>query len=275
MSSALTSRLQTADRTLAAEIREHYNNFAWLYRRFWGDHIHHGLFLKGDEPPEQAQIQMLEHCACLAGIQRGWRVLDVGCGHGATCVYLASQYGCESTGITVSDRQGELCEENAERAQVKAEFIVADAEAIEFPAAVFDCIWTMESSEHFADKAAYFRKAAQALRPGGMLLLAAWTGSMALTPVQHIAEEFLCPDLITADEYSALLRQAGLTVLQTEDLTAKVVRTWEIGRRRARAASALLKFFPPRVARFVDAMEYILEAYRTRDLHYSVLVARR
>ena len=275
MSSASISRLQLADRALTDEIREHYNSFAWLYRRFWGDHIHHGLFLRGDESPEQAQLQMVDYCASLAGIQNGWRVLDVGCGHGGTCVHLASRYRCESTGITVSDRQGELCRENAERAKITAEFIVADAERITFPAAVFDAVWTMEASEHFLEKAAYFCKVAHALRPGGVLLLAAWTGSMTLARVCRVAEEFLCPELLTAGEYSSLVRQAGFNVLQIEDLTEKVVRTWEIGRRRARAASALIKFFPPRVARFVDAMEFILEAYRAGELHYSIIVAQR
>src|SRR5919198_5011962 len=152
MNSALSSKLQLADRSLAAEIREHYNNFAWLYRRFWGDHIHHGLFWHGNESPEEAQLQMLAHCSELAAIQKNWRVLDVGCGHGGTCVYLANKYGCETTGITISDRQGELCHENAERAKITAEFIIADVEELEFPVAVFDAIWTMEACEHFLDK---------------------------------------------------------------------------------------------------------------------------
>lgn len=267
--------MQLTDRSLAAEIREHYNSFAWLYRRFWGDHIHHGLFLRGDEPPEEAQIQMLERCADLVKIQQGWRVLDVGCGHGGTCVHLASQYGCDTTGITLSDRQGELGRENAARAKVAVEFILADAEEIAFPAGIFDAVWTMESSEHFLDKAAYFRKVRHTLRPGGVLLLAAWTGSMASARVRQVAEEFLCPELLTGDEYASLICRAGMTVLKQEELTREVIPTWEICRQRARAASALLNFLPPRVARFVSAMDVILDAYRSGEVRYSILAAQR
>ena len=275
MSSALSSRLLPSNRSLTSEIREHYNSFAWLYRRFWGDHIHHGLFLRGDETPEQAQLQMVEHCASLAGVQKGWRILDVGCGHGGTCVHLASTYQCEVTGITVSDRQAELGRENAARAKVPVEFIVADAEQLAFPPAVFDAVWTMESSEHFADKPAYFQKARHTLRGGGRLLLTAWTGSMGQERVRRVAEEFFCPELLTTDEYRALLRQSGFNILDCEDLAQEVLPTWEISRSRARAGSALLNFLPPRVSRFVAAMDNILDAYHARDLHYVAIAAER
>jgi tocopherol O-methyltransferase len=275
MSSALSSRLSPSDRSLTAEIREHYNSFAWLYRRFWGDHIHHGLFLRGDESPEQAQLQMLEHCVQLAGIQKGWRVLDVGCGHGGTCVHLASKYDCETTGITLSDRQAELGRENAARAKVRAEFIVADAEQIAFPAAIFDAVWTMESSEHFADKPAYFEKARHTLKGGGILLLTAWSGSMAKKRIRQAAEDFLCPDLLTTEGYCSLLRQCGFSVFKCQEASQEVLPTWEISRRRARAGSALLTFLPPRVTRFVNAMDNIVDAYRTGELHYVLLAAQR
>lgn len=33
-------------------IRDHYDQFAWAYRIFWGEHVHHGLFASRDDRPK-------------------------------------------------------------------------------------------------------------------------------------------------------------------------------------------------------------------------------
>jgi len=244
---------------------------------FWGDHIHHGLFLQGNELPEEVQLNLLDYCARLSDVRKGLGVLDVGCGHGGTSVYLACRYGCFAEGLTLSPKQALLAKQNARRAGVEAltRFLVADVESHVLPTGGVDLVWTMESSEHFRDKADYFRRVARSLRLGGRLLLAAWTGSMHNSRVRAVADTFLCPSIQTAHDYQQQIEHAGLRIRCCEEITGKVIRTWEICLERSRKLRALVRIFPREVRDFVHGIGTILEAYRSGDLTYSVIVAEK
>lgn len=261
----------------AAAIREHYDSLAFVYRTFWGDHIHHGLFTNGDERAEEAQLRMLDRCFALAHVPSGGSVLDVGCGHGGTAVRLARMFGCEVLGITISSKQAHIARENAYQAHVEklANFIVDDAESFPFATAEFDLVWAMESTEHFCDKAAFIQKAAAALKPGGRLLIAAWVGSMQDAKVRAVASAFLCPELWTLEQYRRTIAAAGLSVRGCEELTRYVVRTWEICRQRVQAAGIALRLLPKSVREFVGGIDVILDAYSSTSLAYAVLVASK
>src|SRR5260370_6805134 len=97
-------------------IHEHYDSFAWIYRTFWGDHIHHGLFLRGNELPEEAQVNLLDYGARLSNVRPGLRDRDVGCVHAGTCVYLPLHYACNAHGLPSSLQQVPLPKNNPIRA---------------------------------------------------------------------------------------------------------------------------------------------------------------
>jgi len=260
-----------------AAIREHYDRFAFLYHTFWGDHIHHGLFESPGESPARAQLRMLEFCASLCDIHGGESVLDVGCGHGGTCVFLAGTFNCAVRGLTISGVQANRARKNTARAglSTRVAIEVGNADEYLFPSETFDIVWTMESSEHFRDKLAFIRNASRSLRSSGRLLIAAWTGSMNRARVRAVAQEFLCPELWSADQYSEAAISAGLHIASRVDLTAKVIRTWEICRRRTLLARPVAIALPRAAREFADSIETILDAYRSGDLTYTVLVANK
>jgi len=74
------------------KIIEHYDLVSPYYRSLWGEHLHHGYWIRGDESKEQAQLQLIEHLARLSKVKPGSDILDIGCGLGASSLYLARNY---------------------------------------------------------------------------------------------------------------------------------------------------------------------------------------
>src|SRR5258708_39693403 len=90
------------------KIIEHYDVVSPYYRSLWGEHLHHGYWIRGDESKEEAQLQLAEHLAELANVQTGSIVLDIGCGLGGSSIYFAQKYKTRAIGITNSPVQVEM-----------------------------------------------------------------------------------------------------------------------------------------------------------------------
>ena len=82
------------------KIAEHYNLISPYYHSLWGEHLHHGYWVTGKETKEEAQLALTKHLVDVADIKSGSKILDVGCGFGASSIYLAKNYKAETTGIT-------------------------------------------------------------------------------------------------------------------------------------------------------------------------------
>ena len=61
-----------------------------------------------------------------------------------------------------------------------------------------------------------------------------WQHEQQVRQVHDVCEGFFCPSLGTRGDYRQWMTDAGLTVEQDHDWTARVERTWEICRRRVR-----------------------------------------
>jgi SAM-dependent methyltransferase len=94
------------------------------------------------------------------------RLLDVGCGTGATISALGQEFG---TAIGTDLDEYALC--HARRARDSVAVLAALAEALPFPDAVFDALVSLDVVEHVDDDVAALREYRRVLRPGAPLVL--------------------------------------------------------------------------------------------------------
>ena len=224
----------TADRVNEKrKIIEHYDAVSPYYNSLWGEHIHHGYWLRGDESKETAQIQLIDHLAQLADIKTGSRILDIGCGFGGTSLYLAKKYGASVTGITISPVQVRMAKEAAAKTNVDASFLLMDAEEMRFEQP-FDVLWSVESISHYHDPRKFFASAVKFLKPGCCFALTDWfqkENLSAATKKKFIApiEKGMMVELRGMNDYSDFLVSSGLQIIHRQDLTLNCAKSWDLG----------------------------------------------
>lgn len=106
-----------------------------------------------------------------AQLQRGERVLDIGCGCGATTIAAAVITG-EATGLDLSGPMLEVARRRAGDAPVT--FVKDDAQTYEFTPASFDVVISRFGSMFFDDPVTAFANIGRAVEPGGRMCLATW-----------------------------------------------------------------------------------------------------
>jgi tocopherol O-methyltransferase len=265
-------------------IQRHYDRCSFFYEKLWGSHIHHGLWENG-ESVSQAQVKLIERLAQAARIPVGANILDAGCGLGGSSLWLARERQCRVLGVTLSPVQARLARRRMAREGLdgRVRILRADLEALDLRLESLDAVWSIECTEHLRDKGAFIRKAARALRPGGVMAVCAWTPADGLPAEDHrrwigpICRGFLCPSLAEPRQYTEWMREGGLSMIETADLTGKTARTWEICLERTRPfwVRAAARLLGPDTRRFLDSFPVILEAYRSGVLRYTLFAARK
>lgn len=263
------------------KIVEHYDLVSPYYRSLWGDHLHHGYWIRGDESKEVAQQQLTEHLATLAGIRDGSTVLDIGCGFGASSLYLARRYNARPTGITISPVQVEIARKAAAAAELDAQFLLLDAESLDLPNK-FDVLWSIESISHYYDRRSFFSNAVRFLNPGGTFALTDWFKKTGLSTAQ--ARKFIEPiekgmlvELETMDDYESHLAANDLQILHRQELTHQCAKTWDFGLGIIRDKSlwALARRQGRDFLNYLRAFRAMREGFKSGSFVYGLFVARK
>ncbi len=261
-------------------VASHYDELDHFYRDVWGEHVHHGLWLRGDETRAQAVVNLTDLVAREARVGEGARLCDIGCGYGATARLLAAR-GAVVTAVTISPKQFSFAKEQTKG--VNPRFLLGDWLENDLPAESFDAAIAIESSEHMPDLARFFAQAHRVLRPDGRLVVCAWLSADAPSArarrhlLGPICREGRMPTMGTAGDYRSLGEGSGFALERFEDVTASVARTWPAIVRRLAGKLATspryLRFLVNRHARnrvFAATIVRIWIAYQTGAMRYGV-----
>lgn len=164
----------------------------------------------------------------------GRRALDVGCGAGLLTEPLA-RMGAAATGIDAAVENIAVARAHAEGQELAIDYRVGGIETL--AGEQYDLVTSMEVIEHVTDPAAFIAGLAGALAPGGMLILS----TPNRTPMARLAMITLGEGLgmvprgthdwskfMTPDELNALLRDAGLEVIDCTGLTFSPARGFHL-----------------------------------------------
>lgn len=272
----------TASPDIKERIRDFYDTLSPHFRDLWGEHLHDGLYETGDETKEAAQEKLVAYLAAKAALPRGGRGLDIGCGMGATSVWLARELGCDMTGITLSETQISIAQEFAQREGVTAKFLQADADHVQFDEP-FDFVWMVGVLGHLPNQHGFIEHSPRFLRPGGTFVLADWVVAPDIPPadfdrrVKPVIDGMLMPEIASFDDYETWFGEAGYTLKLSQDLTRETAKTWDEGLSITQAPKILkLALTLGRDALWLlSAIKGMREAMARGLIRYGVLVAEK
>ncbi|GAB3532080.1 methyltransferase domain-containing protein [Arthrobacter tecti] len=262
----------------AAAVADHYDELDPVYRQVWGDHVHHGLWETGRETPAEAVEALADTVGDRLQLTSGEACVDVGCGYGSTARQLAVTRGVRVTGFTLSAEQAQYA---ATHPVLDVDIHLRDWLANGLPDASADAAWAIESSEHMIDKPRFFAEAHRVLAPGGRFVVCAWLSETGASgwKVRHLLEpicrEGRLPSMGTREEYEAMAKAAGFAVVDYEDVSDRVARTWMICARRLVKALIVDRdtrrlALSARNRVFALSIPRLILAYRTGAMRYGI-----
>ena len=210
------------------------------------------------------------------------QVLDLGCGVGATLLYMADVVPTlRGVGVTLSPQQvvGAAARVAAARRADRVQVREADFCALPADVPACDAAWAIEALVHASDPAAFFAGCARVIRPGGRLWIcddvrAEDVPTEAQSTIDRFQRGWHAPSLLPRSTLEPLASAAGFATEMVEDLTPWL----ELGRPRDRVAAAcrpLLERLPFAQAQMLVGGSALQSALRRGWVRYLLATFRR
>lgn len=293
----------------AASVSELYDRWTDDPRMeyYWGEHLHAGYY--GNPPvkkgliqakvdfvdavlewgvlePDPALRRRLENPAPEPG-EAPVLMLDVGCGIGGSVRHAARRWPGTAliAGITLSAAQVKRAGQLAQAQGIGTGICMqCDALAMSFADDTFDAIWAIESEMHMPDKQRFIQDLVRVLKPGGMLVIAAWnvrdTRDRPLSKdeaahIRLLVDEWCHAEFTSIPDYLDIFKANDLINVSAENWASHTQPSWrESVFAPFRDLRGLIDFDPRKAwTRVRDAYTVLRydEAFRTGLCEYGLI----
>jgi len=265
-------QLNTAGRS-RENVHRHYDLSGEMYRLFLDADMQYSCayFERPDMSLDEAQAAKKRHIAAKLGIERGHNVLDIGSGWGGLGIYIAKTFDANVLGVTLSTEQHGVATQRAQEAGLEnhVHFELRDYRNL---SERFDRIVSVGMFEHVGVNhyRTFFDKAAQLLKPDGVMLLHSIGRSGPPSATNAFIRKYIFPGgyIPALSEVLPSIEKSGLVVTDIEILRLHYADTLKHWRQRFMANRArAVEIYDERFARM---WEFYLAgseaAFRWQDL---------
>lgn len=211
----------------------------------WGEHLHMGLYEGERDTRQQAMMRATARMAWDLPLAAGSRALEVACGTGQAARHLATQYGCRVHATNIDERQIELGRRLTEEAGLDhlVTFGWGDFHDLDDADDSLELWWCQDALVHSPRKERVLGEARRVLRPGAVAVLSDLVVSDDIEPkVRRRIYSRIPTELIwTREQYAREISEAGFEVLQFDDWSDNVARSYDEAREILLARESELK----------------------------------
>ncbi len=235
------------------------------------------LFLSPEETLEQAQRNKYEAICQKLRIQPDDHVLEIGSGWGSFSIYMAQNYGCRVTTITISKEQYELASRRIIEAGL-TDRITIQLMDYRHITGQFDKIASIEMMEAVGDEFmdGFIAKCTQVLKPAGLMAVQMITCPDSRYKLlrdnvdfiqTHIFPGSLLPSVGRVNE--AIHKAGDLSLVELEDFGlsyAKTLRLWNNAFQEKRDQVKKMGFDERFIRKWEYYLLYCAAAFQTRNI---------
>lgn len=243
---------------------------------------HFGYYPEGSSKisMRDAMRNMMDKVGEALHLPKGSRVLDAGCGEGATAEYLAEKYGLDIEGVDLLDFNIQRAKLRM-RPNINLQFQVGDYSKLNYSDNYFDGIYTLETFVHSPDYAKTLKEFRRVLKKDGKLVLFEY--SMPDKKAMSEREAWVFETIsegsamhsfphFTHGSFPEVLTNARFKSIEVKDITARMVpmlrRFWMMGI----IPYQVVKLFG-KEKKFVNTTSGV-ELYKHRDkFRYNIVTA--